>query len=400
MSALGTAKPLRAPIPAVTMTSQATLLTGLPPSQHGIVGNGWYYRDTGEVRFWQQANTLVQGEKFYEGIRTAKMFWWFNQGSGCEWWATPKPHYGSDGSKEFDIIDATGCELTKQLGPFPFHAFWGPMAGLGSSEWIAKATAIVMRRQKPELSLVYLPHLDYDYQRLSEQSPDRVAEVDRCAGEVIDAAEEIGAQVVIVSEYGLVPVSKPVMINQELRRAGWLSVRDGPFGEMLMPLDSKVFAVVDHQVAHLYVRDLPLEEVKARVEAIPGVARVVVPEEIDLHHSRAGELIALSQPDAWFVYYYWLNNARAPDFATSVDIHRKPGYDPCELFMTSKLRAAARLVQKKMGFRYRMDVVPLDPQLVKGSHGLENQPEDGAMILGPDAPSDMVEFKDYIRGLI
>lgn len=382
------------------MTSQATLLTGLPPSQHGIVGNGWYYRDTGEVRFWQQANTLVQGEKFYEGIRTAKMFWWFNQGSGCEWWATPKPHYGSDGSKEFDIIDATGCELTKQLGPFPFHAFWGPMAGLGSSEWIAKATAIVMRRQKPELSLVYLPHLDYDYQRLSEQSPDRVAEVDRCAGEVIDAAEEIGAQVVIVSEYGLVPVSKPVMINQELRRAGWLSVRDGPFGEMLMPLDSKVFAVVDHQVAHLYVRDLPLEEVKARVEGIPGVARVVVPEEIDLHHSRAGELIALSQPDAWFVYYYWLNNAGAPDFATSVDIHRKPGYDPCELFMTSKLRAAARLMQKKMGFRYRMDVVPLDPQLVKGSHGLENQPEDGAMILGPDAPNDMVEFKDYVRGLI
>lgn len=382
------------------MTSQATLLTGLPPSKHGIVGNGWYYRDTGEIRFWQQANSLVQGEKFYEGIRTAKMFWWFNQGSGCEWWATPKPHYGSDGSKEFDIIDSTGCQLTSKLGPFPFHGFWGPMAGLASSKWIAQSTSIVMRRHQPDISLVYLPHLDYDYQRFSEQSPERVAEVDRCAGKVMDVANEIKAQVIVVSEYGLVPVSRPIMINQELRRTGWLKVREGPFGEMLMPIDSNVFAVADHQVAHIYVRDVPLADVKARIEAIPGVARVVPAEELDLHHPRAGELIALSEPGAWFVYYYWLDNGRAPDFATSVDIHRKPGYDPCELFMTSKLRAAARLVQKKLGFRYRMDIVPLDPHLVRGSHGLENQPDDGAMIIGPDAPGDMLEFKNYVRALL
>ena len=399
LAQLGSAKPLKAPIPAVTMTSQATLMTGLPPSKHGIVANGWYFRDTCEIRFWQQANALVQGEKFYEGMRTAKMFWWFNQGSGCEWSVTPKPHYGSDGSKVFDIIDATGCNLKEKLGPFPFHAFWGPMAGLASSEWIAKATAAVMRKQTPELTLVYLPHLDYDYQRFSEQSTERVAEVDRCAAEVIDAADDIGAQVIVVSEYGLVPVSKPVMINQELRRAGWLTVRDGPFGEMLMPIDSKVFAVADHQVAHIYVNGVPLEDVKSRLESVPGIDRVVAPEQLNLQHSRSGELIALADPDAWFVYYYWLDNARAPDFATSVDIHRKPGYDPCEMFMTSKLRAGARLLQKKLGFRYRMDVVPLDPTLVRGSHGLENKPEDGAMIIGPDAPGDMLEFKNYIRGL-
>lgn len=401
LSQLGTAKPLRTPIPAVTMTSQATLLTGLPPSRHGIVGNGWYYRDTCEVRFWQQANSLVQGSKFYEGIRTAKMFWWFNQGAGCELSVTPKPHYGSDGSKEFDVIDATGCDLVERLGPFPFHAFWGPMAGLASTEWIAKSTAIVMRQQQPELTLVYLPHLDYDYQRYSEQSPERVVEVDRCAGEVIDAAHDIGAQVIVVSEYGLVPVSRPVMINQELRRAGWLTVRDGPFGEMLMPVDSRVFAVADHQVAHVYVRDVPVEDVRSRLEAMPGVARVVPPEELDLHHARSGELIALSEPDAWFAYYYWLDQARAPDFATSVDIHRKPGYDPCELFMTSKLRAAARLLQKKLGFRYRMDVVPLEPRLVRGSHGLTNEPDDGALIIGPNhPPGDMQDFSRYVRDLI
>ena len=399
ISALGQAKPFRAPIPAVTMTAQATMLTGLPASQHGIVGNGWYFRDTCEIRFWQQANTLVQGEKFYDGIPTAKMFWWFNQGSGSAWSVTPKPHYGSDGSKEFDVIDATGCELKSKLGPFPFHAFWGPMAGLASSEWIAESTAIVMREQRPELTMVYLPHLDYDFQRFREQSRERVSEVDQCAGKVIAAAEEIGAQVIVVSEYGLVPVSRPVMINQELRRAGWLAVRDGPFGEMLMPMDSKAFAVADHQVAHVYVDGIPVADVKSRLESLPGIAGVVPPEELNLHHSRAGELVAMAEPDAWFAYYYWLENRRAPDFATSVDIHRKPGYDPCELFMTSKLRAAARLAQKKLGFRYRMDVVPLDPHLVKGSHGLENSPEDGPLIIGPDAPNDMLDFKAYVQGL-
>ena len=400
ISKLGDAKPLKAPTPAVTMTSQATLLTGLPPSKHGIVGNGWYYRDTCEIRFWQQANTLIQGEKLYDGRSTAKMFWWFNQGSGAQWSVTPKPHYGSDGSKEFDVIDDTGCNLKAKLGPFPFHAFWGPMAGLASSEWISKSTALVMRTQQPELTLVYLPHLDYDFQRFSEQSTERVAEVDRCAAHVIEAADEIGARVIVVSEYGLVPVSRPVMINQELRRAGWLQVRGGPFGEMLMPIDSKVFAVADHQIAHVYVNGVPLEEVKARIEAIPGVARVVPPEELDLHHSRAGELVALAEPDAWFAYYYWLDDQSAPDFASSVDIHRKPGYDPCELFMTSKLRAGMRLAQKKLGFRYRMDVVPLEPSLVKGSHGLANSPNDGALIIGPDAPENMLDFKQYVRGLM
>ena len=399
LASVGTAKPFNSPLPAVTMTSQATLLTGLPPSEHGIVGNGWFYRDTGEIRFWQQNNALVQGPKFYQGFKTAKMFWWFNQGSGCEFSVTPKPHYGSDGSKEFDIIDATGCELKQHLGAFPFHAFWGPMAGLASSEWIASATSIVMRKQQPELTLVYLPHLDYDYQRYEVQSPDRVREVDSCAAKVIEAASDIGAEVIVVSEYGLVPVSRPVMINQELRRAGWLTVRDGPFGEMLQPIDSRAFAVADHQLAHVYVRDVPLDDVQARLETLPGVARVVRPEELDLHHSRAGELIALSDPDAWFAYYYWLDDSRAPDFASSVDIHRKPGYDPCELFMTSKIRAARRLLQKKLGFRYRMDVVPLAPQLVRGSHGLANTPEDGPLIIGPDAPGEMRDFHRYVLSL-
>ena len=398
ISQLGPPQPLRSPLPAVTCTAQATMLTGLSPDQHGIVGNGWYSRATGEVRFWQQSNALVEGPKFYEAARTAKMFWWFNQGAPVEWSVTPKPHYGCDGSKAFDILDRSDCQLQQRLGRFPFHAFWGPASGLAATQWIARASQIVMRQHQPELTLVYLPHLDYDFQRFAEQSPDRVAEVDTCAGWVIDAAADIGAEAMIVSEYGIVPVSYPVMINQALRQAGWLAVRDGPFGEQLVMLDCQAFAVTDHQLAHIYVQGAPINEVRLLLEQLEGVEAVVTPAEIELNHPRSGDLIALAKPDAWFAYYYWLDDGNAPDFARTVDIHRKPGYDPCELFMTSKLRAVARLIQKRLGFRYRMDVIPLEPNRVRGSHGLRPEPANGPVIVGGDAPNDMRELAAFILG--
>ena len=402
ISGIGESQPLRAPLPAVTCTSQATLLTGLSPAQHGIVGNGWYYRDTQEIRFWQQANSLLEGEKFYEGIETAKMFWWFNQSAPVKYSATPKPHYGCDGSKVFDILDHTQCDLVRRLGPFPFFSFWGPNAGLASSEWIADATAIVMREKRPKLTMAYLPHLDYDFQRLPDHAPQRVAELDQCAGKIIDAANDIKAQVTVVSEYGLVPVQRPVHLNRYLREMGWLTVRPGPFGEMMMPGESDAFAVADHQLAHVYVRNSDMiDEVAKALQSIPGVDRVARPAELELDHPRSGELIALSEPDAWFTYYYWLDDSLAPDFSRTVDIHRKPGYDPCELFMTSKVRAMSRLAQKKIGMRYKMDVIPLDAKLVRGSHGLQTQPEKGPLVVGPgELPDDMRDFKAYVQRLM
>ena len=399
---LGQPQPWHAPYPAVTCTSQATLLTGKLPNQHGIVGNGWYFRDTAEVRFWQQANSLIQSDDLlYHGIETAKLFWWFNQHAPVRWSVTPKPYYGCDGSKVFDVLDKTECSLTRSLGPFPFFSFWGPNAGLPASEWIAKATALVMKKNMPHLTLTYLPHLDYDFQRLSRPSPDRVAEVDRCAAIVIEAARRIDAIPIVVSEYGLVPVNRSVPINRALREAGYLAVRNGPFGEIMLPGDSKAFAVVDHQVAHLYVQDPSVSrEVKALVERLDGVDQVVAPAELSLDHSRSGEWIVLAKENAWFNYYYWLDDKNAPDFARTVDIHRKPGYDPVELFMTSKLRAAGRLMQKKLGMRYKMDVIPLDPSLVQGSHGLRPTPNQGPLIIGPNPPAEMIQFKDYVRGLL
>lgn len=399
---LGAAVSWTAPYPAVTCTSQATMLTGLPPSQHGVVGNGWYFRETAEIRFWQQANSLIQSSQLlYEGIETAKLFWWFNQHASVRWSVTPKPHYGCDGSKVFDVLDKTDCELTKNLGPFPFFSFWGPHAGLPATEWIAKATALVLRKNAPELTLTYLPHLDYDFQRIAAPDMARVVEVDRCAAIVIEAAQSIGAIPIVVSEYGLVPVSKSVSINRALRQAGLLAVRNGPFGEVMLPGDSEAFAVVDHQVAHLYVRDhARMAEIQKFVQSLDGVASVVHPSELDLDHPRSGEWIVLAEENAWFNYYYWLNDSHAPDFAKTVDIHRKPGYDPVELFMSSKIRAAYRLAQKKLGFRYKMDVIPLDASLVQGSHGLRPTPGQGPLIIGPNAPGNMLLFKDYVRQLI
>ncbi len=389
------------PVPAVTCTVQATMLTGRMPDEHGIVGNGWYERSSAEVRFWQQSNRLISGELLYHGIETAKMFWWFNQHSGVRYSATPKPHYGCDGSKVFDVIDETGCELVKHLGPFPFFSFWGPNAGLPASEWIARATAKVLREKKPQLTLCYLPHLDYDFQRYRQPSMDRVAEVDRCAAILIDAAQDIGATPIIVSEYGLVPVTRAISINRILRQHGLLSVRNGPFGEMLIPGDCKAFAVADHQIAHVYVNDPSISQnVRELLSKQPGIHAVVHPEELRLKHPRSGDWIAMAEPDAWFTYYYWLEDNLAPDFARTVDIHRKPGYDPCELFITSKVRAFRRVAQKKLGFRMKMDVIPLDPSLVGGSHGLVNSLEHNPVVIGPDAPEDILEFKSYVRGLL
>ena len=260
---------------------------------------------------------------------------------------------------------------------------------------------MVLRTNLPELTLTYLPHLDYDFQRLKKPDRERVAEVDRCAAIVIEAAESIGAIPIVVSEYGLVPVNKSISINRALRKAGWLSVRNGPYGETLLPGESLAFAVVDHQLAHLYVRDPSMrDEVRRLVQSLEGVASVVHPSHLALEHPRSGEWIALADEDAWFNYYYWLDDAMAPDFARTVDIHRKPGYDPVELFMTSKIRAAARLAQKKLGFRYKMDVIPLDASLVRGSHGLRPVAAKGPIIIGPGAPSEMQLFKDYVRGLL
>jgi predicted AlkP superfamily pyrophosphatase or phosphodiesterase len=414
-------------LPAVTCTAQATILTGERPNKHGVVANGWLFRDTNEVRFWQQSNRLIQGEPLYETARRrakergqeftcAKLFWWFNQGAAVDISVTPKPHYAANGNKAFGIIGdppQLSADLEADLGAFPFPAFWGPMAGAKSTQWIAKAAAKVVRDRRPSLSLVYLPHLDYDPQRFGPSECDMakcVKELDDACEPLLDAAKAVGAKVWVVSEYGHCDVSRPVYPNRALKNAGMVTVRRGPFGEQLDLYGSRAFAVVDHQLAHVYVRnpdDTP--RVRDLLAAVPGVARVLVGEEraeIGLGHARSGELVLLAERDAWFAYPFWTDDRVAPDYARAVAIHAKPGFDPCELFFDPrlkfpKLHAARRLIQKKLGFRMTMDVVPLDAAIVRGSHGLAAaDPRDRPILIGhgpnPGASVPMTAVKELI----
>lgn len=396
-------------LPAVTCTAQASMLTGRTPSEHGVVGNGWYFRDTGEVRLWQQSNHLMESEPVYEtarkraaelgrSFRAAKLFWWFNQGAAVDISVTPKPYYGADGNKAFGIAGSpVGLtdRLESKLGRFPFPSFWGPTAGLPATQWIARCAAEVLATERPDLTLVYLPHLDYDPQRLGpggSDMPRLTRELDDAAAPLLDAASAIGARTWIVSEYGHCEVTNPIYVNRILRGKGLLSARPGPFGEVFDPWSSRAFAVCDHQVAHIYVNGSSDTNVVAElIAAQAGVARVLVGAEraeIGLDHARSGEIIALSEPASWFAYPFWLDDRLAPDYARTVDIHRKPGYDPCELFFDPKLawpkgRVIRRLIQKKLGFRTLFDVIPLDAQIVRGSHGLRaSDPLDRPILIG------------------
>ncbi|MEZ5989536.1 MAG: alkaline phosphatase family protein [Planctomycetota bacterium] len=385
--------PLRTVVPAVTSTVQASLLTGLMPRDHGVVANGWYFRDLAQVWFWRQSRHLIQGPAVYDlakaarpGHRTAQLFWWFNMYTGCALSVTPRPQYHADGYKTFALYSEPPeleRELERARGAFPFHAFWGPLAGLPSSRWIAGAAADVLERHAPDLALVYLPHLDYDHQRFGPGDPRsrRAArDLDGVLADLCARARERGYELLLCSEYGIEDVERPVFPNRALRAAGLLRVQDTAHGELLDAGASRAFAVVDHQCAHVYVRDeADLARTRAVLAGMEGVARVLDREgqcALGLDHERAGELFVLAERGTWLAYNYWLEEDRRPDFAPTVDIHRKPGYDPAELFVDPRLRlprlrVARRLLQKQLGFRYLMDVVPTDPSPVRGSHGLE-----------------------------
>jgi predicted AlkP superfamily pyrophosphatase or phosphodiesterase len=363
----------------------------VPPSEHGIVGNGWYFRDECEVKFWRQSNKLVQAPKVWETARTidpsftcANLFWWYNMYSTVDVSVTPRPMYPADGRKIPDVYTVPAdwrVELQEELGQFPLFKFWGPTTSIESSEWIVQAVMMTDERFAPTLTLVYLPHLDYNLQRTGPGTPEVAAdlgEIDAACKALIEFYEARGVRVMLVSEYGIGPVSRPVHLNRVLRREGHIAVREELGRELLDPGASRAFAVADHQVAHVYVRDPgDVEAVRRLLEGTPGVDRVLGAEEkraAGLDHERAGELVAVAEPDAWFTYYYWLDDRRAPDFARTVDIHRKPGYDPVEVFVDPALRfpevkVGWTLMKKALGFRTLLDVVPLDATLVKGQHG-------------------------------
>jgi predicted AlkP superfamily pyrophosphatase or phosphodiesterase len=409
-------------LPAVTCTAQATFYTGELPARHGIVANGWYFRDDCEIHFWRQSNRLIQAPKLWDVARHydpqftfANLFGWFNMYSTADISITPRPMYPTDGRKVPDVYTeppTLRAEVQQKLGTFPLFDFWGPRASINSTRWIAESAKYVEERFRPTLTFIYLPHLDYNLQRLGPDAPAVAADLgamDTIARDLIDFYEARDARVIVLSEYGIVPVSRPVHLNRVLREAGLLRVREELGLELLDAGASAAFAVADHQVAHIYVNDESKQEIVRRLlEGTPGVDAVLDESgkrQMGIDHARAGEFVVVAQPESWFTYYYWLEDKKAPDFARTVDIHRKPGYDPVELFVDPSIKLpivkiGSKLVARKLGFRNLFDFISLDASLVKGSHGRTDNPGSRAPVFIGAGSSEKIAATGISREIL
>ncbi|HKO80529.1 MAG TPA: alkaline phosphatase family protein [Chitinophagaceae bacterium] len=392
-------------LPAVTTSVQSTFITGKWPDEHGVVGNGWYDRTDSEIKFWKQSNKLVLAEKIWERAKKtdpsftcSKMFWWYNMYSGADYSVTPRPNYLADGRKIPDCYSHPAelrDELQKELGQFPLFKFWGPATDITSTKWIADASIYTDKKYDPTLTLIYLPHLDYCLQKYGQESSlinKDLAEIDKVVEQLVNHYTATKARIILLSEYGITNVDQPVHLNRELRKNGFLQIRTERGLELLDPGASKAFAVADHQIAHIYINDPSVtQQVKQLLEKVAGVQLVLNKEEqkqYHIDHERSGDLVVIADERSWFTYYFWLDDAKAPDYARVVDIHKKPGYDPVELFMTSKARAGYKLLRKKLALRYVMDVIPLDATLIKGSHGRPGTRKDFHPVLISDQLKD------------
>ncbi len=393
-------------LPAVTTAVQSTYVTGKWPAEHGIVGNGWYDDTDAEIKFWKQSNKLVRGEKIWDRAKAidpsftvSKMFWWYNMYSTADYSVTPRPNYLADGRKMPDCYSHPAelrDELQTELGQFPLFQFWGPGANVASTKWIADASVYTDKKYDPTLTLIYLPHLDYCLQKYGVDFANIASdliEVDQIVEDLVKYYSSKNAKIILLSEYGISNVDNPIHINRLLRKNNLLGIRVERGLELLDAGASKAFAVADHQVAHVYVNDpAEYQKVLGLVSNVEGVAKVLTKDDqktFHINHERAGDIILMADQHSWFTYYFWLDDEVAPDYARVVDIHKKPGYDPAELFMTSKLRAGYKLLRKKSGFRYVMDVIPLDASLVKGSHGSVSVDEKFyPVLITEDAPSN------------
>ena len=359
--------------PCLTLPGQASFSTGTTPSKHGIVANGFYYRDRYEISFWDQYRSLVQAVPFWETlkkkspeIKTATLFCQNTLYGHADIIVTPKPMHTDEGliqwcyskpaGKYEAICDAVGT-------PFNLMDYWGPLASSKASEWIMGAAIDVVKKDRPQVMVTYLPHLDYSCQKYGPDHPlvdADLAVIDTLVGQFMANLEEIGimenSTLCMFSEYSITPVSNAVNLNTMLRKNNFLKVRtiggrDYPDLEL-----SPAFAMVDHQIAHIYLKpETDAHAVKmllSDTEGVDSVLSINEQKELDIYHDRSGDLLAISDHDKWFSYYWWETPERAPDFAGNIDIHRKPGYDPLELFLDRESMK-----------------IPQTPERIKGSHG-------------------------------
>lgn len=399
-------QPLQHSFPAVTWPAQATLLTGKLPREHGVIANGFYWRDRHEVEMWTAWNEVIESPQIWDALKqqnpelkTAAWFPMLSKGCGADYVCMPAPIHRPDGSEEmwcYSKPQSFYGELLAELGPFPLHHFWGPLANIESTRWIVESYLACHRTFQPDFAYIYLPHLDYQAQKFGPDSSEAIAAVgeldavvDRLIGGVLESSPPNAApDWLVLSEYVISPVEHVSYPNRILREEGWLKVLNREGRDYLDFENSIAWALVDHQFSHVFVKDRNPDAIRTiaeRFEEAPGIGVVAAGDQRahwNLDHPRAGDLLLISEPDSWQAYYWWLEDAAAPDFATAVDIHRKPGYDPVELFMDRATRS-----------------VPLDATLIRGSHGLPTEPgviASSASDLLPEGPVQDTDLFDRI----
>ena len=399
----GKASYIKPVLPAVTCSVQSTYVTGKWPSEHGIMGNGWYFKDECEIKFWRQSNKLVQQPKLWDDLKSeypnftcANHFWWYNMYSNVDFSITPRPNYLADGRKIPDVYSHPAKlrdDMQDALGTFPLFEFWGPKTTINSSKWIADAALLTDKKYNPDLTLIYLPHLDYNLQRygldFSIISKD-LMEIDKVVKDLVTHYEDRNTRIILLSEYGITNVNRPIHLNRILRKEGYIAIREERGLELLDAGASDAFAVADHQIAHIYCKKAEdIEKLVPLLRTIKGVEKVLYGEDLkeyNIEHERCGDIVVVADKDSWFTYYFWLDDAKAPDYARMVDIHKKPGYDPVEMLTDPKdklvmAKVVGKLIKKKLGFRTVMNIIPIDANLIKGSHGRLTEDVDDYPIL-------------------
>lgn len=393
----GSVASLRPTFPCVTCPVQASLTTGVGPQEHGIIANGFFDRQSGEVEMWTAWNSCFQAPQVWEllhrhdpALTSAVWFPLHSKGASADFICTPAPIHNPDGSESlwcYTKPTELYGELRDQLGHFPLMHFWGPLANIKSTEWIVNSAVVAARTFQPRFSYIYVPHLDYAAQKNGPDSPEAVqatVDLDRTLGQLFRGYEEAGltdVQWLIASEYAIREVSAVAYPNRLLQQAGLLALQEENGRQLLVPGESPAWALVDHQLAHVFVQDPDdIDWVADLFRDHPLVEHVMTGEDrarYSLDHERSGDVVLIAKPQAWFAYYWWENGAQAPEFAQTVDIHQKPGYDPVELFIDMPSRK-----------------IPLDATLVRGSHGYPEEGNETPCVLISSAPLEQQEYCD------
>jgi predicted AlkP superfamily pyrophosphatase or phosphodiesterase len=373
LAGIGECGYLKPVFPSVTSTVQSSVLSGKYPNQHGIISNGLYDRENYQVSFWEQSSKLVKSERIWDilkkknnDLKTSILFWQNTMFANSEFVITPRPIHLENGQMDMWCYSRPPDyyeEVSNIIGEFDLYSYWGPFASFKSTEWISKSVEYTLEKYKPNLLFAYFPQLDYSSQKFGKNSTEvkvDLEKIDEVVSSIIKKTKKLGifeeTEFIVFSEYGFNDVNDGISINKLLREKGYLAIRTIKNKEYIDFEYSKAFAMVDHQIANIYIKN-PEDKnfVKEILEEVKGIEKICDDKEkreLKIDHSRSGDLIAISNKDKWFSYYWWFEDNKAPTFTKTVDIHRKPGYDPLELFVDFKTKS-----------------IPFETALVKGSHG-------------------------------